>query len=313
MKLSEPSYNGVTNVHSIGIAASLAAAFFWAVAVILFKKSGDTISPVVLNLFKCLVTLLLLIPTLIIFDVDMFPRQPWHTWLLFAVSGIMGIALADTFFFMALSRIGAGMTAVVDCLYLPFILLLSFVFLDETLGFSGMLGAILVLSAIVIASVRNRSSGNAGLPAGKQLFAGILFGVIAISLIAGSIVMIKGILAETDVLWASFVRILFGTAGLLIGTVMARNRSELLRELLPSRSWLTALPAAVIGNYLAMIAWLIGMKYALVSVAAILNQLSTIFIFLLSALFLKEPVTVRRMLATLLAVAGALLAAGVTP
>jgi drug/metabolite transporter (DMT)-like permease len=300
-------------MQSIGITASLAAAFCWAVAIILFKKSGDTISPMALNLFKCLVTLLLLIPTLVFFGVEMFPRQPAQTWWLLAISGIIGISLADTFFFMALTRIGAGTTAVVDCLYLPFILLLSFVFLEETLGIRGLLGATLVISAIVIASVPIGNHRKGGTTAGKQLFTGILCGVLAISLLAISIVMIKVLLEKSDVLWVSFVRILFGTAGLLVGTLLTSGRKKIMAELLPSRTWRTALPAAVIGNYLAMLAWLVGMKYALVSVAAIVNQLSTIFIFLLSALFLKEAITVPRILATLLAVSGALLSAGATP
>ncbi len=57
-----------------------------------------------------------------------------------------------------------------------------------------------------------------------------------------------------------------------------------------------------------MIAWLAGMKYTMVSVAAVLNQLSTVFIFILAAIFLKEPVTLPRVSATILAVLGAILA-----
>jgi drug/metabolite transporter (DMT)-like permease len=60
---------------------------------------------------------------------------------------------------------------------------------------------------------------------------------------------------------------------------------------------------------MAMLAWLAGFKYTLVSVAAILNQLSTIFTFILAAVFLKEPVTLPRLIAIVMAVCGALLAA----
>jgi drug/metabolite transporter (DMT)-like permease len=77
----------------------------------------------------------------------------------------------------------------------------------------------------------------------------------------------------------------------------------------PSPEWKIALPASIVGNYLAMLAWLAGFKYTLVSVAAILNQLSTIFTFILAAMFLKEPVTLPRLIAIVLAVSGALLAA----
>jgi drug/metabolite transporter (DMT)-like permease len=48
------------------------------------------------------------------------------------------------------------------------------------------------------------------------------------------------------------------------------------------------------------------MKYIDVSRAALLNQLSTIFIFVLAIVFLKEPVTPRRVGAILLALIGAL-------
>jgi drug/metabolite transporter (DMT)-like permease len=56
-----------------------------------------------------------------------------------------------------------------------------------------------------------------------------------------------------------------------------------------------------------MTAWLGGFKYTLASVSAILNQLSTIFLFVLAAIFLKEPLTPRRTIAVAMAVIGALL------
>ena len=50
------------------------------------------------------------------------------------------------------------------------------------------------------------------------------------------------------------------------------------------------------------------MKYTMVSVAAVLNQLSTVFIFILAAIFLKEPVTLPIVSATILAVSGTIIA-----
>ena len=121
----------------IGILCSTGAAFFWAAAVIMFKKSGETFSPMALNLFKGVVTLLLLVPTLWFAGVPLFPIRPVHDWVLFCISGVLGITLADTFFFMALKRLGASLWAVVDCLYLPSIILLSALFLDESIGIKG--------------------------------------------------------------------------------------------------------------------------------------------------------------------------------
>ena len=287
----------------IGITCSIAAALFWSVAIILFKKSGDHFSPMAMNLFKCTVTLLLLIPTLFLCGIDLFPEKPAYDWIMFCVSGLLGIALADTIFFIALSRLGAGMIAIVDCLYLPIVIFISFVFLDEILGIKGLFGATLVFTAIFVGSASKKSISVTGI----DFFIGIILGIFAIILIAGSIVMLKRLLEDTNVLWASFARVLAGTIGLYLVVLLSPGRKKLLAELYPSKTWFSALPASVAGNYIAMIAWLAGMKYTMVSVAAVLNQLSTVFIFILAAIFLKEPVTLPRVSATILAVSGAIL------
>jgi drug/metabolite transporter (DMT)-like permease len=49
------------------------------------------------------------------------------------------------------------------------------------------------------------------------------------------------------------------------------------------------------------------MKYTTASRAAILNQMSTIFIVILAALFLKEKITANKGIAIVMAVSGALL------
>ncbi len=63
----------------------------------------------------------------------------------------------------------------------------------------------------------------------------------------------------------------------------------------------------MLGSYLALIFWIAGMKYSQVGVAAILNQSSTIYILILAALVLGEPFTRRKLVASVLAVAGILL------
>lgn len=289
----------------IGILCSTGAAFFWAAAVIMFKKSGETFSPMALNLFKGVVTLLLLLPTLWIVGVPFFPVRPAYDWALFCISGLLGITLADTFFFMALKRLGASRWAVVDCLYLPFVILISTLYLSESIGLKGIGGALLVIAAIGA----DAWSGFSPTMSRKDFWPGLLFGMLAVILVAGSVVMVKPLLENTSVLWASFVRLLAGVAGLMTISLIHPERRVILGVLLPSPAWKIALPASIVGNYMAMLAWLAGFKYTLVSVAAILNQLSTIFTFILAAIFLKEPVTLPRMIAIVMAVSGALLAA----
>lgn len=292
----------------MGMTLSVAAAFFWAVALVLFKKSGDNLSPMALNLLKTTVTLVLFVPTLLLAGVELFPAKPVSDYIIFFLSGFFGIALADTLLFMSLVRIGAGMSGIVECLYLPFVIFLSFIFLDERLGIMGMLGAALVVSGIFVCSISTRPSQLSR----ENLMAGTFYGISAILLIAASIVMVKEPLARTHVLWASYARVLSGTIGLYGIAMLLPRRKKLLAEFSASKSLPTAIAASIIGNYMAMFSWLAGMKYTLVSVAAILNQLSAVFIIFLAAIFLKEPLTRPRVFATFLAVAGAVLTATAT-
>jgi drug/metabolite transporter (DMT)-like permease len=72
----------------------------------------------------------------------------------------------------------------------------------------------------------------------------------------------------------------------------------------PSASWKFTLPATLLGSYLALMAWITGMKYTLTGVASILNQTSTVFILLFATLILREPFTRRKLVAVVLAIAG---------
>jgi drug/metabolite transporter (DMT)-like permease len=62
--------------------------------------------------------------------------------------------------------------------------------------------------------------------------------------------------------------------------------------------------AAYIGQYLAMILWLAGYKFTQASVAAILNETASVFILLLAAIWLKEPLTRRALCGVVLTLGG---------
>jgi drug/metabolite transporter (DMT)-like permease len=71
--------------------------------------------------------------------------------------------------------------------------------------------------------------------------------------------------------------------------------------------WFHSLPGAVLGSYLGMMCWIGGLKYTKVGIAAILNQSSTVYILILAAIFLNEPFTRRKAVASLVALTGIVL------
>ena len=144
----------------LGSLFAISSAFFWAVAVILYKKSGEIFSPLSLNIYKSIVALVLIPLTMLILEVPFIPDVPVNDWLLLALSGILGIALADLFFFTALNKLGAGLVAIVECLYLPSVLFFSYLILGEKLGTGGIIGSLLVLTAVLVGSVGKKNITN---------------------------------------------------------------------------------------------------------------------------------------------------------
>ncbi|HWQ10941.1 MAG TPA: DMT family transporter, partial [Holophaga sp.] len=95
----------------LGKILALTCALLWAFAVILFKRAGDSIRPLALNWYKTALTSLVLSPFLFAHGLDGFSRSDLVAVL---TSGILGIALADTLFFIALDRLGASLAGIVD-------------------------------------------------------------------------------------------------------------------------------------------------------------------------------------------------------
>lgn len=110
----------------LGKLMALLSAVLWAGAVILFKLAGDNVRPLALNFYKTALTAVILLPFLVLTGTPLIPPSlPPHQWLAIMASGILGVAVSDTLFFACLNRIGAGMTAIVDCLYSPFVMTAS--------------------------------------------------------------------------------------------------------------------------------------------------------------------------------------------
>jgi len=289
---------------SLGEILALASGLVWAIAVILFRISGRRVHPIGLNLAKCLLALVIIIPTLAVLGEPLAPAVPASTVGLLLLSGILGIAVSDTLFFYALNKLGASLTAIVDCFYAPFVIGLSFLFLGERLTPIQLVGAALVVSAVLTLS----KEGKIEKLDRRDLAAGILYGVLAMFFVALGIVMVKPILGSVSIFWATFVRIAGGAVALAVLVPFLRNRRAILAPVFERRNWKALVPAAFFGSYLSLILWMGGMKYAKASVAAVLNQLNTIFIVIIAAIFLKERLTGWKILAVVLAFAGAYLA-----
>ncbi|MBU0518866.1 DMT family transporter [bacterium] len=282
---------------------ALATAIIWAVAVILFKKSGEVVHPVGLNLFKDLLAVILLLPTLYLFGETLFYDAPAADYALLLFSGALGIGISDTLLFMCLNRLGAGLTAIVDCFYAPSIIALSIVWLGESLTFWQIIGTLMIISAIITAIEKD----GAGTVKRKDLVLGVTYGILAMLTVAVSIVAVKPLLERSPLFWVSEIRLLGGVIMLLIILLFHPERRKISLSMISVERWGYTLSGSFVGAYVALVFWLAGMKFTQASTAAALNQTSSIFVFIFAYIFLKEPINLRRLLGIFLAVSGAFL------
>lgn len=291
-----------------GELAALGAALVWSMAVILFRRSGEQVPPVTLNLFKNTVALLLFVLSIPLVGSTFAPASATTAdWLILLFSGAVGIAVADTLFFAALNRLGAGRAAIVDCLYSPFIILWAVVLLDEQVGLPHLAAAGLVGVAVWLGTWD--PAQRADQAARRNLLWGALSGGLAMFTMAGGIVAAKPVLERSDFWWATTVRLLGAAPLLVIHGLLPRHRQATRECFRPGGHWRYVLPGSVLGTYVALGLWILGFKYALASTAGVINQTSTFFVLILATLWLKEPLTWRKALAVVVGFSGATLAA----
>jgi drug/metabolite transporter (DMT)-like permease len=283
-------------MRAIGIAAALGSAASWAVGSILFKRLGESLSPLAMTLTKGGVSVILLGVALFFTG---YTDLEWQPLLLLVASGLVGIALGDTFFFEALQDIGAHTLVLLMMLGQVFTVLLAVVFLGETPTLNAWLGIALVVSGIgIVVSTKLTVERQA------SSWRGIAFGLLSVLCMSVSIIIAKMGLESISAIQATFIRMLSGTVGMFgFGIATRRLESWVMPFKDPRLVYLFLVSVCVVtfgGFWLS----LVSIKYVDVTIANTLNSTEPIFILPLAAIFLREKVVMRAIVGTAIATAG---------
>lgn len=285
----------------LGELCALLAPLAWAVAVILFKRSGSA-PPASLNLFKNTGAVVLLTLTLGVLGVGPPADRPAADWARLVVSGVLGLAIADTLLFAGLKRIGASRLAVVDTAYAPTVVLLSWAFLTETPGPAFMIGAVAVIVGVTVATVERGALAGA---AGREIAIGMLFALGGIVGTAVGVIVAKPVLEGSHLVEVTWTRLVAGVLAQAAWTTLRGEWGEAAVAFRPGPLWRTLVPATFFGSYLSMMLWLGGFKWAEASTAAVLNQMATVYILVLARAVLGEKLRPAQVGGALVAAAGA--------
>ena len=284
----------------LGCAAALGSAAAWAVGSLLWRKIGDDVSPLGMNLGKGLLGLVFLGGALAIFGIEPVDTR---SLIYLGISGLLGIALGDTFFFMALVRLDPRLTLLLGSVGQVFTVLMAVVFLRERPSAVAWIGIALVIGGVTWV-MRERQETDDGEEVRSKKTWGVVWGLLAAICMSAGTIFAKVGVAEVSALEGTFLRLAVGMAGLaLFGAVRRQLGSWLspFRDPRVLRSILAAVLVIIFGGF-----WLslLALKYIDASVAIILMSVEPLFVLPLVVIFRKEKVSLRAVLGALMAVGG---------
>jgi drug/metabolite transporter (DMT)-like permease len=220
-------------------------------------------------------------------------------WL--SLSGLLGIAVGDTFFFAALRRLPAHQLVILMLLAPVLTLLLAFCILGERPGLVSWIGIILVLGGVSL-TFKDKIEVDQET---QQRGLGLLFGVLSVLAMAGSIIIAKIGLQDVSAMQGTFLRLFFGFAGML---AVGLARRELRNWLVPLRQaglrWRFLLAVVVVtfgGFWLSLDA----IKRLDVSIANTLLATEPVFALPLAVIWLREHATGASVVGAIVALCGA--------
>jgi len=275
----------------------LLSACSWAIGAILWRKLGEQLSSYSMNLGKVVIGSCFLGFILLFIGLEPISSR---SLVFLGLSGILGIAIGDTFFFLSLMQLGPRRASLMGSLNPVAIAVAAALFLGERPTPGAWIG--IVVTTLGVGWVLwERASAGAVVETSSL---GIRYGILSVLCTAGAVLLAKVGVASAPTVQAAWIRLLAGVLGLMLWGAW---RSELGKWLSPfSKGALLAKVAAVVSVVVVGGFWLsiVALKHIDASIAGTLNSTSPLFILPMSMVFMKEKLSFRTVLGTAIAVCG---------
>jgi drug/metabolite transporter (DMT)-like permease len=286
--------------HLLGGIAALVSAAAWALGTVLWRRIGEGLSPLSINLCKSIISIVYLALALAVFGGE---PLDWRTNLYLGVSGVLGIALADTFFFSCLLALGSKNASIIGTAGPVFTALAAVALLGERPPLIVWIG-ILLTSAGVFAVLWERGTGLSSDGPPEMRWRGLRDGFLFLFFMTVAILLAKVGLVTASPLQGTLIRMVWATAAMFLWTVVRRKARAHLAPLAQPRLLAQLLGVVTIGTFGGFWLSLVALKLADASVATILNSTTPLFVLPLAGVILKERIPLRTVVGAFVAVAG---------
>jgi drug/metabolite transporter (DMT)-like permease len=283
------------SAQTLGGIAALGSGAAWALGSVLFRSLADKTSALGLNFAKGMLGLVYLGVALC--WVGLVPMDLRAT-LCLSLSGLVGIALGDTLFFMALVRLEPRRTVLLATVGQALTVVLALVVLGERPTAWAWAGILTIIAGVSWVMMEQSEHG------GQNTRSGLLLGLGAAGCMSVGIILAKLGMAEVPALQATAVRMAAGMGGLLLVGLSKGSIIAWLRPLWNRRSLLKLAWADVViiggGFYLSMLA----LELIDATLASVLCATEPLFVLPLAVWLLHERLSPRAIGGALVAMAG---------
>jgi drug/metabolite transporter (DMT)-like permease len=281
---------------TLGALCALGAALAWSVTSLLARSVIAHYGSVTINAVRSGVAGTLLVTWVVLSDGPAtLVTMSWATFGLLTVSIVAAIAVGDSVFFESTRAIGLGRAMTIATTYPIGAAVLAAVLFGEIITTGIALGTLLTLTGVgVIVSSRTEARP-------ERLWFGVWTAVLASVAWAVSTVMMKPPLREIEPLTAQAIRLPLASV-LLFLTPWTRGAVAALRD--GGSGPLLRMGVLSVVTAFSSVLFVASLKYAGVTVGAVLSSTAPLFAIPLGVLFLGERVSPAIVIGAIIAVAG---------
>lgn len=292
----------VSDLPFLGEIAGLLTAICWSGSSLVFSTATRRLGTVLVNIARLVFALVFLAIVILIAG---SPFQVSATQLLyFAISGVIGLALGDSFLFRSYLHIGPRLSMLVMSIAPAISAVCAWFILGERLSLLGIAGIVITVSGVALVVYE---PGTGGKLAGRDLAVGLLSaGVAAVSqgvgLTFAKLAFMEG---AVDGFVAAALRIASSLVVLLPIVLLFRRLPDPVKAFTNDVKgfWLTAL-GSVLGPFIGITLSLLAVQHTKVGIAATLIATVPIIMLPMVHFIYREHLTARSILGACIAVAG---------
>jgi drug/metabolite transporter (DMT)-like permease len=281
---------------TLGALCALGAALAWSVTSLLARSIIAHYGSVTINAVRSGIAGTLLATWVVVSEGPAtLVAMSWTTFGLLTVSIVAAIAVGDSVFFESTRAIGLGRAMTIATTYPIGAAALAAAFFGEVITVGVALGTLLTLSGVgVIVSARTGARP-------ERLWFGVWTAALASVAWAVSTVMMKPPLREIDPLTAQAIRLPLASV-LLFLTPWTRGAIAALRE--SGGGPLLRMGVLSVVTAFSSVLFVASLKYAGVTVGAVLSSTAPLFAIPLGVIFLGERISLTIVAGAIIAVAG---------